>query len=144
MKSTFFALLLGGCAAISFGYPAFLYASVNTSGILSGGVRWELNEDVCINGSLGAVTQEDFGYFCLNASALFLEKRFGPAITIYAPNAENADNIVKISGVAAFEKKVNDFMKAGISPTLLSIVSADESYVEILAEWNVYLLFDIP
>src|SRR3989339_1188455 len=142
MKKEWALLLLALSVVSACAYPAMLYASVNTSGMAGGGLRWEVNEEVCVNGTLGVMTQENVGRTYLYANALFLEKRLGPALSLIIPNAEHAENTLKLSAVFAAEKKLNDRISVGILPALFSIVHQDDTYFELLADWSVYILVD--
>jgi len=130
--------------ASSFAGSWALFGSFATTGSTlgpTGGVRYSLNSDICIDVGAGArvgysdSTANNFSFY---ADAFFVGQTMG----VFASVAKDGvGDIVPTFGLAyCIERPINDKIVLGCSPTIVSYTVAEGNGVDILPGVNVYTI----
>jgi len=116
--------------------PWALFGGLSGAGMMNGGLRYTLNDNVCFDASLAASLDSDTDVYSF-IDCYFYKLAWGAGVGI--EKMANADVEVDVFAAYALEKPVSDGVSLGISPTLISKRVTEEGPVELLPNWLVYV-----
>jgi hypothetical protein len=143
----YYRLLCTGIAVLALSGSTFagswaLFGSFATMGSTmgpTGGVRYSLNSDICIDAGAGAKIGYDdstANNFSLYGDAFFVGQTMGVFASVVK---DGAGDIVPTFGLAyCIERSITEKIVLGCSPTIASYTLADGNGVDILPGVNVY------
>jgi hypothetical protein len=130
--------------ANAFSSPFQLFGSIqtiHTTIFPTGGVRYNLNSDVCFDATLGAIAgynNDDLNGITGYIDVFIYKQSIGLGLTL--SKWGDADLITSLGLLYALEKPINDNIVLGIAPTIIAKTFAGGYGVDILPGFSVYTL----
>lgn len=146
LKRSVFLFSLLTCLLVSesSGGPFALFGSIQTthSAVFpTGGIRFSLNDDICIDATLGAMAGYDddnmngiTGYIDM----FFFRQSIGMGVTL--SKYGETDLATTVGLLYALEKAISEKITLGISPTIVSKTFVDGYGIDFLPGFAVYTL----
>ncbi|HEX2959113.1 MAG TPA: hypothetical protein VHO70_19925 [Chitinispirillaceae bacterium] len=115
--------------------------TVHTTIFPTGGIRYNLNNDICFDATIGATAgyNDDASNGITGYVDIFIYKQtIGLGLTL--SKWDNADLLATLGLLYALEKPINDNIVLGVSPTLVAKTFASGYGVDFLPGFAVYTL----
>jgi len=121
--------------------PFYTYASFRSSGTLSGGLRYVLNEHACLDASVGGAYDDDGLNTDVYFDAFFYKCALGTCVIASKP--KEGDIVTSAALLYCFEKQISQGVFIDVMPILLSKTFQANTGFEFLSGWDIAIVLEL-
>ena len=117
--------------------PWSLFGGFAGDGQMNGGIRYLLNDKICLDASLTADVGDDTS---IGSFVDVYYKTWGIVIGLEKPSSSDVE--IDLAFAYALEKSITKDIALGVSPTLISKRVTEDGNIGILSNWLVYTVIN--